>query len=55
MNSNNYHFEIQLAKTINGQKNGTAEESAVVGVTAEDFLNKTQIQLYMLANKTLKL
>ena len=27
MHSNNYHFEIQVAKATNGQKNGSAEES----------------------------
>ena len=29
MNSNNYLFEIQVAKTTNGQKNGSAEESSL--------------------------
>ena len=27
MNSNNYHFEVQVAKAANGQTNGSAEES----------------------------
>ena len=27
MNSNNYHFEIQVANATNGQKNGSVEES----------------------------
>ena len=27
MNSNDYHFEIQVAKATNGQKNDSAEES----------------------------